>query len=538
MAIPDDSAVPPFIDALMNPRCYPHAVTAVERIETHISWVLLAGDYAYKIKKSVAPGFLDFSTLEARHHFCLEELRLNRATAPQLYLEVLPLTGTPAAPRIGGEGRPFEYALKMRRFAQDDLLDARIRRGDVDAALIDRLAQTIAAFHQRSAVAGPQSIHGAPEAITPPALDNFDQLARMAPPAAAVEPLQRLRAWTANESVRLEPVFRRRQADGRVRECHGDLHLGNIAVIDGAPVLFDCIEFNPEFRWIDVISEIAFLVMDLLDRNLAPWAWRCLNRYLEISGDYAGVAVLRYYLVYRAMVRAKVALMHARQPVAGAVRRGDEASCLRHLQLAARIAAFAAPALILMHGLSGAGKTTVSQALLERLGAVRLRSDIERKRLHGWPATARSASAVGGGLYDARATQRTYHQLLYFAVSILDAGWAVIVDAAALKKTARAGFRRAAAAAGARFLIVSCAAPEAVLRERLRRRLAAGVDASEATPDVLVQQRATQEAFGADEVDVVMQVDAAGTAVDAIAADVAAVLSKQPTAAQSSASRR
>ena len=530
MAMVDDGAVPPFIQALMNPRCYPHAVTTVERIDTHISWVLLAGDYAYKIKKPVAPGFLDFSTLKARHHFCLEELRLNRATAPRLYLEVLPLTGTPVAPRIGGDGPPFEYLLKMRRFAQDDLLDRKAGRGEVDAALIDRLAETIAGFHGGTAVAAVESVHGSPANITRPALDNFDQIAALIPPAAAVGELQRLRAWTTAESAHLEPVFLQRKASGFVRECHGDLHLGNIAVIDGEPVLFDCIEFNPEFRWIDVISEIAFLMMDLLDRDLAPWAWRCLNRYLEITGDYAGVGVLRYYLVYRAMVRAKVALMHAHQSAGSAMRSVDEASFLHHLHLATRISTPPQQALILMHGLSGSGKTSVAQALLERQGAVRLRSDVERKRLYGLLAVARSGSEVGGGLYAAPATQKTYARLADTAAAILQAGWPVIVDAASLQKNGRDRFRQIAEVAGVPFLIVSCAAPEAVLRERLQRRLVSGNDASEATPAVLQHQRATHEPFGADEAGVVMRVDAAGrTAVDIAAAVTAAIESQSST---------
>jgi aminoglycoside phosphotransferase family enzyme/predicted kinase len=533
MAMVEDSAVPPFINALMDPRCYPHAVTRVERIDTHISWVLLAGDYAYKIKKPVAPGFLDFSTLAARHHFCLEELRLNRATAPQLYLEVLPLTGTPAAPRIGGDGAPFEYVLKMRRFAQDDLLDRKAGRGEVDAALIDRLAESVAEFHSRTAVAAPASAHGSPANITQPALDNFDQIAALLPPAAASGLLTQLRAWTTAESIRLEPVFRQRKLDGRVRECHGDLHLGNIAVIDGTPVLFDCIEFNAEFRWIDVISEIAFMVMDLLDRDLAPWAWRCLNRYLEITGDYAGVSVLRYYLVYRALVRAKVALMHAHQPCGDSRQCGDKAGFTHHLNLAGRISKPPQQALILMHGLSGSGKTSVAQVLLERLGAVRLRSDVERKRLHGLHAVVRSGSEVGGGLYAAPVTQETYARLAAAAAGILQAGWPAIVDAASLKKNARDQFRSIAVAAGVPFLIVSCAASEEVLRERLQRRLASGNDASEATPAVLQHQRAIHDAFSADEAGVVMQIDAAGRAAVDIAATVTAAID-----AQSSFSKR
>ena len=492
-------APPPLIAALMESRHYPYPATTIELIETHISWVLLAGEFAYKIKKPVALGFLDFSTLEARRHFCNEELRLNRAIAPQLYLEVLPITGTAAAPQFGGDGLPFEYALRMRRFAQDDLLDHKVRCGAADAALFERLAATIAAFHARTAVAAADSVHGSPANITQPARENFEQIAALMPPDGSQEVLSKLRAWTASESARLETVFLQRKAGGRVRECHGDLHLGNIAVIDGVPVLFDCIEFNPEFRWIDVSSEIAFLVMDLLDRDLAALAWRCLNRYLEISGDYAGLEVLRYYLVYRAMVRAKVALLHARQPVAGAVRRGDEKSFLHHVQLAARLAAPPRPALVLMHGVTGSGKSTVAQELLAVLGAVRVRSDVERKRLYGLPAEARSGSAPGAGIYDAAATQRTYARLAEVASGALRSGWRVIVDAASLQRQQRDLFRQIARDAGVPFVLLSCHAERAVLRERLARRAAAGGDASEATLEVLEQQIAAGGEIAADE---------------------------------------
>lgn len=491
------ATVPPLIAALMEPRRYPHPVEAVERLETHISWVLLAGEFAYKIKKPVALGFLDFSTLDARLHYCQEELRLNRATAPKLYLEVVTITGTETAPALGGGGVPLEYALKMRRFSQDALLDRLARRGELEATLIDRLAATVAAFHASAAVADAGSSHGSPANITRPARENFDQIAKLAPSTAAS--LTSVRAWTESASVRLEAAFATRKAGGCVRECHGDLHLGNIAMIDGEPTPFDCIEFNPEFRWIDVMSEIAFLVMDLLERDLAARAWRCLNRYLEISGDYDGVVVLRYYLVYRAMVRAKVALLHSRQNVGGAVRHDEEEAFAHHLRLAEKIASPGRPALVLMHGLSGSGKTTVAQMLLETLGALRVRSDVERKRLQGLAAKAHSGSAVGGGLYDAQSTERTYERLAAVAEAGLRAGWRVIVDAASLQRQRRDMFRAIARAMAVPFVIVSCQAADDVLRGRIAQRNTAREDASEATSAVLEHQLATQERLDATE---------------------------------------
>jgi hypothetical protein len=271
---------------------------------------------------------------------------------------------------------------------------------------------------------------------------------------------------------------------------------------------FDCIEFNPELRWIDVASESAFLVMDLFDRRLPALAWRALNAYLEATGDYAGVGVLRYYLVYRAMVRAKVATIRAHQ--AGLAR--DERVALQreyrgYLELAERLALERGPALVLMHGVSGTGKTTVAQELLERLGAVRVRSDVERKRLHGLGAAARTGSAPGGGIYDAQATRATYDRLLDACRAIVESGYTAIADATFLKRAERERFRALALELGAKFAIVSCRASQAELRERLERRAGAGSDASEADVTIMERQRATEEALTAEETEAAVVVE-------------------------------
>lgn len=524
------STVPPLVAALMDPRRYPHPAESVELIETHISWVLLGGEFAYKIKKPVALAFLDFSTLDARRHFCLEELRLNRATAPQLYLEVVPITGSDTAPVLGGATPPIEYALKMRRFSQEALLERLAQRGVLDVELVDRLAATVAAFHASAAIAGADCSHGSPQNITRPARENFDQIAGLAPPATESANLDRLRAWTQTASATLESTFDARKTGGRVRECHGDLHLGNIALIDGEPTPFDCIEFSPEFRWIDVMSEIAFLVMDLLDRDLAALAWRCLNRYLEISGDYDGVAVLRYYLVYRAMVRAKVALIHAHQNVTRSTRCDEEKTFSHHLRLAERLMSPARPALVIMHGLSGSGKTTTAEVLVEALGAVRVRSDIERKRLCGLAADARSSSVVGSGIYDDKVSQRTYECIAGIAEHALRSGWRVIVDAASLRRRERDTFRNIARAMAVPFVIVSCKAADHVLHKRLARRGAAGRDASEATTAVLEHQLVVQEMLSADELGDTVFIDETVANAQEIGVRVAARLESESPA--------
>jgi len=483
--------------ALREPACYPHAAGPVELIETHISWVFLAGEYAYKVKKPLNLGFLDFSTLEKRRFSCEEELRLNRRTAPDLYLDVVPIAESADGPRVGGAGKVTEYALKMRRFPQEALADGVARRGELRAPEADAIAAAIAAFHAAIPAAPEESGFGAPEHVTAPALENFRQIEQLVADPAETAPL---RAWTQSESSRLREVFAARKRGGFVRECHGDLHLGNIVFLGGRPLLFDCIEFNPELRWIDVMNEVAFLAMDLREHGLDAAAWRFLNAYLEATGDYAGVRVLRYYLVYRAVVRAKIACIRARQPGAGAGAQGRaRREYGEYLAVAETSAASARPAIVLMHGLSGSGKTTIAQAILERVGAIRVRSDVERKRLHGLAARARTHAQPYGGIYGPESTRLTYGRLKQAARDIAGSGHCAIVDAAFLRRAERDEFQALARELGVPFLIASCRASEAALRRRVARRDAEMSDASEAGVTVLENQLATQEPLGADE---------------------------------------
>ena len=497
------------IAALREPARYAHAVGHVELLQTHISCILLAGDYAYKIKKPVNLGFLDFSTLAARRHYCEEELRLNRRTAPGLYLDVLAIGGSASAPVIGGGGAAIEYALRMRRFGQDDLLDRMARSGTLAPPHIDALARGLAAFHGQIARSGNGDAYGSPQRILAPAMQNFEQMLPLIGAKADIALLARLRDWTVREHAALAPVFEARKRDGWVRECHGDLHLGNIALLEGVPTPFDAIEFNPDFRWTDVMNEIAFLAMDLFDHRLPRLAYRFLNAYLEQTGDYAGLRVLRFYLVYRALVRAKVACLRAHQAgIAAQAKSEIEQEQRRHLQLAERLAAPAHPALLIMHGLSGSGKTTVAQDLLEALGAVRLRSDVERKRLYGIAPQAHSDSAPDAGLYTPAASERTYARLAELTRELLAARYPVIVDAAFLKREQRDRFATLARDAGARFLIAACTAPAETLRARVAAREREARDASEAGLAVLERQFATAEPPAPDEAGYTMTLDA------------------------------
>ena len=473
---------------------------AVERVETHLSWLLLVGADAYKLKKPLRTDFVDFGTLALRRAACEEELRLNRRTAAQLYLGVLPVTGRADAPRLGGPGAALEYALHMRRFPADAVFDARIARGEPSAAQVQALAQAIADLHARAAVAG--GGHAAPAALRQAAADNLAALTGAgalpgAPPGCAAR-VAALREWTAREGARHAPLMHARLTDGWVREGHGDLHLGNLLWLDGAPLLFDALEFNPALRWIDVLADLAFLFMDLYAHQRADAAWRLLDGWLQAVGGHEGLPLLPYHATYRAGVRAKVAALRAGQ-CGGAGQAAAVADLARYLALAERLAGLAPPlagapplqrarpALWLTVGVSGAGKSWLGAEWVARRGGVRLRADVERKRLHGLAPLADSRAA-GLSLYTAAASARTFERLLALARTLLTAGFEVLVDATFIQRARRAPFRALAAELGLPCHLLALHAPDAVLRQRVRQRRAEGRDASEADEAVLQGQ--------------------------------------------------
>jgi aminoglycoside phosphotransferase family enzyme/predicted kinase len=522
------------IAALRDPLRYAHPVTRIDVLETHISWVILTGQYTYKIKKPVNLGFLDFTTLAARRRYCDEELRLNRRLAPALYESVVSITGSAENPSVEGKGTAIEYAVKMREFPQTALASNLLADGTLGAADIDALAARIAAFHAHTGVAAQGCPYGTPEAVMAPARDNFTQLDRLLPDPADQARIAELRTWTQNEYTARWTQLGDRHTQGCVRECHGDLHLGNIVMLDGALTPFDCIEFDPALRWIDVMSEIAFLVMDLTDRARTDFASRFLNAYLQASGDFAGLGTLRFYRVYRALVRAKIHALRAAQ--AGCTPAQRERLCAAsrgYVELARRCAQDSRPAIILMHGLSGSGKSVLAQSLAEEIGAIRLRSDVERKRISGLTPLARSDSSLASGLYSTERTRLTYHRLLDLARLTANAGYPVIIDATFLQHSQRDLFRRDAAARGVPFVIVDVTAPVATLRARIAARLAAGGDASEADPAVLTHQLAQDEALTNEESSAVLRIDSGLADVETIQREAGVALRSRLAARES-----
>ena len=458
--------------------CLPGAI----RIDTHISTVWLAGDHAYKLKKPVKLPFLDFSTRELRRNFLAEELRLNQRTAPDLYLDLLPVTGSLAAPVLGGLGEPIDWVLRMRRFPVGALLSERAERGELHPVQIDALAEHVAAFHRSLPALQPSA---APlKGVTAWTRESLDEI-ESDPLRPAGLDQQRVCALRGRLLALLDTQAgwrEQRVRDGFLREAHGDLHLGNLVLWQGGVVAFDAIEFDPALRCIDLMNDLAFAFMDLLARGRPELAWRLVNAYVERTGDFDGLTGLRAFAAYRALVRAKIALLSG-QPQDG----------LRYWTLAESLAAVPPlPRLLLVMGLSGSGKTTLAGLAAERIGAIRVRSDVERKRLHGLEATERPAPGLD--LYGAEATRRTYARLGGLAERLLAAGYSVVVDAALLHQAERAALRDLAWRRQVPFLLLECVADPGLMAQRLQARSTAGSDASDAGVAVMQRQREFAEA--------------------------------------------
>ena len=497
------------MDRLLTPAAYPHPVTEVRLIETHISWVFLTGTYVYKVKKPVNFGFLDFTTLEQRRHFCEEEVRLNRRFAPSLYLDAVPIVGPPAAARIQGEGsvgggaEPIEWAVRLKQFDEAGRLDRLLDAGELSADDCTELAWEMARIQDRLEVADAATHWGTAEEVAH-AIDTT--LARLREHRPAIR--ERVDALEREVHRRLtacsEAIETRRMA-GRVRQCHGDLHLANIVRHEGRFIAFDSIEFSESLRWIDVASDVAFLAMDLHSRDRADLASTFISSWIEAANDHQAVSVLPVYMIYRAVVRATVTAIRSAQAKAGpqtdsAAAADAIAETDRYLALAERLLVDRRPLLVATSGVSGSGKTTIAGKVAAALDAVRLRSDVERKRLAGMAATDRSCDATQEKvLYSPEATLRTYTRLAELARLILTAGTGVVVDAACNRRWERRMLADAARMAGVPLVWVSLEVPMEVALARVAARQAAGGDASDASADVVRAQYAAREPILPDE---------------------------------------
>jgi uncharacterized protein len=485
------------VASLLKPQAYPHPVATLELIETHVSWVILTGTYAYKIKKSVKLDFLDFSTLRLRQHYCEEELRLNRRTAPQLYLGVVPICGSEKNPQVGGEGRVIEYALKMRAFQQCAQLDKQLDAGLLTKNDMRDVAATIADYHHHAVRNEYISDKDTVRQISTPQLDNFPPISSV----ADMRIIHRVREWTTRELHDLESTLVERHKNGFVRECHGDLHLANLVRLSSGIVAFDCVEFSPALRNIDVISDIAFLAMDLVARARQDLAGILVNHYLECTGDYPGMSLFNLYFVYHCMIRAKIAAVRFGERHEAERQAEDVAQLKHHLAVAIRWIKRPPPIVVGMHGFSGSGKTWLSSQMLAELPAVRVRSDIVRKRCLAIAESAGSQSQPGRGNYTVRAMRDVYKVMLDTIERLIEAGFSVIADATFLMRKDRQLLEALAGRKGAALVWIDVSADNDELVRRLQYRAATRDDASEADTAVLAYQRKHSDPLTAAELE-------------------------------------
>ena len=500
---------PALLQRLLSPSAYPHPVTSVSLIETHISWVFLTGDYVYKVKKPVNFGFLDFSSLERRRHFCEEEVRLNRRFAPAFYLDAVPIVGPPAAARIlragevSGDGEPIEWAVQLKQFDEAGRLDRLLDGGGLSAQGCEELAVEMARIQDRLEIADETTPWGTSEAVADAIDSTLGRLRQHRP-----EICERVAVLERDMHCRLEAcsgAIEARRRAGRVRQCHGDLHLANIVWHEGRFVPFDSIEFSDALRWIDVASDVAFLAMDLESRGRGDLATTFTSSWIEAADDHHAAVVLPVYLIYRAMVRATVAAIRSMQSNVGqhadpAAAAAANAESDRYLALAERLLVDRRPLLVATSGVSGSGKTTVAGEVAAALGAVRLRSDVERKRIAGMAATDRPHDAVQeAAIYSPESTRRTYARLAKLARLILASGTSVVVDAACNRRWERRMLADAAREAGVPMVWLSLEVPEEVAVARVAARQAVGTDASDASVDIVRAQFAAREPILPDE---------------------------------------
>ncbi len=460
------------VKEMLSPVLYGKGVRRVRLIQTHTSWVFIAGDFAYKVKKPVNFGFLDYTTLSARRFFCAEELRLNRLLSPDMYLDVLPITEERGKLRIGGTGRVIDYCIKMRALPQSALMTERLRKHQVGFIHIDEIARRISDFHRRAERGRQVGQYGSSEIIKVNWDENFAQTVDFLGKTISQNEFGEIKEVVERFIAKQRELFRCRRQGGFVRRCHGDLHSKNIFITDRV-YIFDCIEFNPRFSCCDVASEVAFMAMDLDYFNRHDLANFFIERYLVYSGDEGVLPVLNFYRCYRAYVRGKVTGFQLNDPTISrqAKRRAKDVARL-YFQLAARYARLIEerPWLVVVMGLPGTGKSYLARKFAARRLAVHLMSDSIRKQLLGIPVDEHRFDGYGQGIYTAAISQKTYEEMLYRARVFLSGGQSVILDATFLSEETRNRCRELGEKLGVPVLFVWADCPEETVVRRLRRR--------------------------------------------------------------------
>lgn len=457
------------IKSLQNQSVYPHETTEISMQQTHISWVLLTGLWAYKIKKPVDYGFCDFTTLEKRKHFCELEVKLNKQLAPEIYEEVVAITGTPTEPEINGAGPVIDYAIKMHQFDNRQLLSKVHQTEGLSRALLISIANQVAAFHEAAQVVPTSEPYGSPEQVWAPMADNFEALKQLEPSKGYAAQIDQIAQWAEQTYHKLTPLLAQRKASGFIKECHGDMHLGNIVLHQGKPVVFDCIEFNQDFRCIDTVNDMAFLAMDLDEKGYPELAHFFSNRYFERTQDIEGIQLLQFYKSYRAMVRAKVCALtipNVDESTAKALTK----EMTNFISLAVAYCEAQQPQLTITFGPSGCGKSHFTDELLLKQRAFRLRSDVLRKQMAGLDPFQNAPEAMRAKLYAEDFTKQVYNALAQQAKQLLQANVPVIVDATFLKSWQRDMFLALSQSLDIPFKILTFDRDPELLKSRLKTR--------------------------------------------------------------------
>ncbi|MEA5576370.1 AAA family ATPase [Anabaena sp. UHCC 0451] len=485
-----EANLPALIEQMLQPGFYPHAVIEpIQLIQTHVSYVLLTGDYVYKLKKPVNFGFLDYSTLEKRLHFCHEELRLNQRGAGELYLQVLPITLRSEQYQLGGTEEVVEYALQMHQFPQDALFSELFTQGKLNEMHLQELGRVVAEYHSKAQTNDYIRSFGEVSQVRLAINENYEQTLKYIGGPQTQQQFTETKAYTEKFFTQRPELFANRVTNNYIRECHGDLHLRNIAIWHDKIMLFDCIEFNEPFRCVDVMYDVAFTVMDIEAKGRKDLGNAFLNAYVEQTGDWEGLQVLPLYLSRQAYVRAKVTSFLLDDPnVPAEVKAAAAKTASAYYHQAWQYTKPKQGQVILMSGLSGSGKSTTARYLARQLGAVHLRSDAVRKHLAGIPLLERG----GEEIYTPEMTQRTYDRLLTLGITLANQGWRVILDAKYDRQHLRQNVIAQATQHQLPLQIIHCTAPLEVLQERLVNRTG---DIADATADLLVSQLNQAEPF-------------------------------------------
>ena len=487
--------LPPFVQALLNPEAYPQKPQRVELAQTHISFVFLTGPYVYKVKKPVDLGFLNFSTLELRRFYCEQEVLLNRRLAPDVYLGVEEIREqAPGRFGIGGPGVTVDYAVKMRQLPRDRMMNHLLDEGRVSQEDVRSLAVLLARFHAEAEASDVIARFGSPESVGRNSRENFEQTEKYLGRTVSPQRWEETSAYTQAFLEEQRPLLERRQEDGKIRDCHGDLHSGQIFLAEKVYVL-DCIEFNERFRYIDIVNDLAFLAMDLEFHGRRDLAKALVETYTTSSGDQEAQGLLDFYKCYRACVRAKVSSFQLDDPsIPGPDKTHAARLASEYFDLAHSYAVKGkGPFLLICSGMVGTGKSTVAQELAQRSGFALLSSDLVRKALAGIPASEHRWERFESGMYSADFTRRTYDELFRRAKELLREGRSVILDASFRKAQEREKARALADESGAQIYVLECVCSEEEVKARLEIRLLQGGSPSDGRWEIYLEQKGIVE---------------------------------------------